>query len=148
VGIAVTGDYQFTKRFNLGGGFQVCRFRPTITNKNEFIPSLYGDLRLNSVMRKKHFFFYFMDLGMNFYTANDNHSSYNALFDHVPKNDGFYTGLGVGYFRRITKHGGPYVSLKLMNNIYKDLEYDYVANKQHTALIDDGNAALCIGFKF
>jgi hypothetical protein len=147
-GFSVTYVRKLTKRIGVGAGLQGYDFRPTITNKKELVPALYVDVRLNSVMRKKHFFFYFLDLGLDLYKANDD-NTYRALFDYVPRNNGLYSGLGIGYFRSVTKRGwGPYASLKLLTNWYNDNAYDIVANRQHDLLSLDGTIALSVGFKF
>ena len=148
-GLSVTYNYKFAKHIGLGIGLQGYNFIPTITNRNEFVPAVFADVRLNSRQRKKHFFFYFLDLGIDFYKSNDNYPRTSNIYDNVPKNNGFYTGLGSGYFRRMTKRGGGlYASLKIIGNIFNDHEYNIVAQNYRTSTMFYGTGVISIGFKF
>ncbi len=145
-GFSVTYNRQIIKRLSLGAGFQGYDFSPTETNVNQFTPAIYGDLRLNSLQRKKHFFFYFLDMGVNIYKHNNN---YTRSGDYVSRDNGTYAGLGFGYFRRITKRGsGLYASLKLISNIFRDNEYNATTNKYRRAMFFYGDGVLSVGFKF
>lgn len=148
-GGSLTYNYRLLDRFGLGGGVQGYSFTPSVLNKDQFTPAVYGDIRLNSLLRKKHFFFYFLDLGINFYTHSDEYRRSNNTIYHIPNNNGFYTGLGIGYFRRITKRGwGPYTSLKIISNSYKASKFDLVSRQQYNAVWLDATFALSVGFKF
>jgi len=148
-GLSLTYNYKVLKHLGLGIGAQGYYFTPTISNNREFVPAVFGDLHLNFLMRKKHFFYYFLDLGINFYKANDDHSNYNALFDYVTQDNGFYEGVGLGYFRCVTKRGGGwYMSLKSILNLYKLNEYDFAAQQYSVGEHVRGTVAICAGFKF
>ncbi len=148
-GGSLTYNYKLLKRFGLGIGVQGYSFSPSVNNADEFTPAMFGDIRLNSAQRKKHFFFYFLDLGINFYAHKDVYKRSNNIIYNVPNDNGFYTGLGIGYFRRVTKGGwGPYASLKIISNSYKVNEFNLVSREQHYAVWDDATLALSVGFKF
>jgi hypothetical protein len=55
-------------------------------------------------------FFSFLDLGMNFYDPTGKYNTPGtSVVVYSPKNNGFYSGIGAGYFRRMTNRGGgPY----------------------------------------
>lgn len=148
-GLSITYEYRLTKHFGVGAGLQGYNFSPTMTNVNQFTPALYGDFRLNSIMRKKHFFFYFLDLGINFYKhENTNYYSSNYIYN-VTMDNGFYTGLGLGYFHVMTKKGGGlYASLKLISNFFKANQFDLTTQKHNVSGMGYGTVALSVGFKF
>ncbi len=147
--ISLTYNYKILKHLGLGVGAQVCHFEPTLTNYGESVPAIFGDLRLYFLMRKKHFFFYFLDLGINFYKANDDPGNYNALFVHVTQDNGFYAGGGYGYFHVVTKRGGGwYVSLKSVVNSYKYILYNTYLQDYTTGRRAGAGIALSGGFKF
>ena len=148
-GASITYNYNIVKWVGIGVGIQAYDFHATISNF-EYVPAAFADLRVNICPRKKNQFFAFLDLGINFYKHN---SSYywrdGNTFYNVRSDNGNYGGLGVGYFRPITKRGwGPYGSLKIISNSYKAYPYSAVTDRQQAAGFGDATLVVAVGFKF
>lgn len=157
IGVSATYNYKLTKNLGAGMGIQGIKFRhpgdhlllpEDITNR--FTPAIYVDIRLTAWATKKNQLITFLDFGMNFYKQNKTYYRDDNTVFNVPHNNGFYTGLGLGYFRRMTKlGGGPYLSLKLVSNWFTVKEYNIVSTDQDRVLWAlDLIPALSLGFKF
>ncbi len=147
-GASVTYNHNLARWFGVGAGAQAYDFHATRTNY-QFIPALFGELRFNIRPRKKSQLFLFLDIGADFYKHNDYYWHQADMVYDVRKDDGIYTGLGIGYFRRKTKRGwGPYVSLKFISNSYNVDEYNIVSSKQNIAVWADATFVFSAGFKF
>jgi hypothetical protein len=147
-GCSITYNHNFTKRFSLGVGLQGYTFTLTAT-AHQFLPAVFADVRYNFLQRKKGALFLFLDLGSNFYPKND-YQFYDGydVYD-IHGNAGFYTGLGLGYFRCVTKRGwGPYASLKVISNAYYANDYNIIARKDEPAGWLYATLAISVGFKF
>lgn len=148
-GFSMTYNYQLTKHLCTGVGVQGYSFAPTGTDKG-FIPALYADFRVTAWAERKNQFFTFMDIGINIYKQDKTFYRDSTMISHFPHNNGFYAGLGLGYFRRMTKNGGgPYLSLKLISNWYTIRGYSIVSERQDIVLMNvDAYPVISIGFKF
>ena len=144
-GFSVTYNHKTREGFGMGGGLQGYNFSLTKYDSHQFLPGVFGDLRFYRP-RKKHLFFYLIDLGINVYTFNSIYTAYKII---TAKNNGLYFGFGAGYLRTITKRGGgPYASLKFISNGYTADEY-YIPTGTHSKFFGiDGTLALSVGFKF
>jgi hypothetical protein len=95
--------------------------------------------------------FVFLNHGIDLYQQNNHYKIVdNKSLYYVPGSAGLYIGLGLGYFRRITKRGGgPYASLKMISNWYTAKEYYFFSGKKKSDMfLGDGNLVFCLGFKF
>lgn len=148
-GFSATYNYKFAKHWGAGAGVQGYPFYPTGINIRKFVPAVYGDVRLYIRPEHRNQFFTFLDLGMDVYKLKDRYYRDSVLVYDVPAN-GFYSGLGFGYFNRITERGsGVYTSLKMVLNWYTVDGYSIVAPEQDTRLLTlGGTFAVSIGFKF
>ncbi|MBA3829534.1 MAG: hypothetical protein H0X33_11405 [Taibaiella sp.] len=147
-GASVTFNYNVLRFLGFGIGFQAYDFHATMTNF-QYVPAVYGELRLNIRPRKDNQFFAFMDIGANLYTHNDDLWQDRNFVYKVHSNNGTYGGLGIGYFRRLPKRSwGPYGSLKLISNSYKADSRDLTTSKQGTAGWGDATLVISAGFRF
>lgn len=148
-GFSVTYNYKLAKRLGAGAGVHVYRIHRTWQDGVDFTPALYGNIRLNIRPEKKGQLFLMLDVGMNFYKQDKSYHRESTYLFNIPNNNGIYTGLALGYMRRMTKRGGgPYVSLKPMVNWFSMRRY-YIDEDRESAWIGGGgNVALNFGFKF
>ncbi len=148
-GLSATYNYKFARFMGIGIGVQGYPFYPTMTSPHQFVPAIFGDLRFTIRPRKMGQLFAFLDIGIDFYKHSDNYSRDGNIAYTVDKDNGTYTGLGCGYFRRLTKRGGgPYGSLKIISNGYKANAYNVVSHEQRTESWSRGSAAVSVGFRF
>ncbi|MBZ0097919.1 MAG: hypothetical protein K8F30_02490, partial [Taibaiella sp.] len=128
-------------------GYRVPRTRAHI---RQFTPAIYGDIRLNIRPEKNNQLFSFLDLGINLYQQDKIDERDSTRVADISHNNGFYSGIGMGYFRRMTKRGGgPYASLKMMFNWYTITAYSIVAeNYDMRWWSGSGSFAFSLGFKF
>ncbi len=149
-GFSVAYNYRFAKWFGIGAGVEGYNFYPTITNATTFVPAVAADMRFYIRSLKKNQFFSFIDLGKDFYTHTNLYLRSGNMIYHVPNNNGFYSGFGLGYFRRVTPSGwGPYISLKMMMNWYNASTYDFVDKQYYSGGGHvEGIGAISLGFKF
>ncbi len=148
-GSSLTYNYNFNKHIALGAGVQEYTFHTTLTNIHQLTSAAFAEFRFTMRQRKKGRYFLFLNLGEDFYQQNnsryhDGYTSYN-----VPGNNGFYTGLGYGYMRYSTKRlGGPYITLKLIQNYYISDTYNELTYEQGTRSLSDGTLVISFGFRF
>lgn len=148
-GASATYNYSLARRFGLGAGVQGYDFYSILPDSHIFTPAVFADIRFNPRREKKHSFFYFLDLGADFYRHSDVFRRSGNIIYNVPNNNGIYTGLGFGYFRQVIKGGhGVYISLKIISNSYKISEYSMVTGRLYNSVALDATLALSIGFKF
>jgi hypothetical protein len=149
-GFSLTYNYKFAKHFGVGIGVQGYDFAPTTLEFHQFIPAVFVDLRLLIRPVKENQFFSFLDLGIDFYDPSGKYNtSGNPVIAYTPQKNGFYSGLGAGYFRRMTKRGcGPYASLKTILNWNTMKGYDYSKGKNITTSSADGTFVFSLGFRF
>lgn len=146
LGSSATYNYKFNNWLGVGAGYQGYSFSPTITNSRSFIPAVYGDLRFYIRSRKENQFFSFLDLGINLYKRTDKYYIDRGTIYHVAHDNGFCTGVGFGYFRRVTKSGwGPYTSIKMISNSYKADAYD--TRGKYISIWGTFTSAFSVGFK-
>ena len=144
-GFSATYNYKIPKRPGLGMGLQGYAIAPTGFSANQFVPAVFADIRFYHPKRK-HLFFYLVDLGVDFYTFGDIHTIYKTV---TSTNHGIYLGLGLGYFRPVTKRGaGPYASLKFISNGCTIDEYFFATGQDSKSFNLNGTFAFSIGFKF
>jgi hypothetical protein len=166
-GLSATYNYKLTRWLGAGIGVQGYAFYPTKTHHHQFVPAIFGDLRLNIRSRKRNQFFSFLDVGIDFYKHTDNYFQDANFIYNVPNDNGVYTGLGIGYFRGMAKAGGkvnclpsesegepvvsnrgPYVSLKLITNNYKANAFNTLTGEKQTKTLGRGTIVFSLGFKF
>lgn len=149
-GFSITYNYKLAKHFSVGGGIQGYNFHPTPSNSNQFVPAIFGDIRFNLRPAKKNQFFPFIDLGIDIYQQHVKYRSTDSIIYNQPHNNGFYTGYGIGYLRRMTKRGGgPYASIKLIFNWSEINGYNTVSKKHEVGVLDgDGAFIFSLGFRF
>lgn len=149
-GFSATYNYRVAKWLGVGAGLQGNKIYRTDSDTKDFTPSLYANIRLNAWCQKKNQFFTALDLGMNIFKQDKSFERDSTSVYHFSHNNGFYTGLGLGYFRRMTNRGGgPYLSLKLITNWYTLWGYSIVAENQDIGLMAlSGTLGLTLGFKF
>lgn len=149
-GLSATYNYRLTKNIGAGGGLQAQSFYTPFANNARVIPAVFADLHVTAWATKKNSFLTFFSLGMNIHKQDQGYRRDAYSVYNIPHNNGVYTGLGLGYFRRITKRrGGAYIALKLVLNWYNMKEYSIVADDRDRSLIAaSGTPLLAIGFKF
>ncbi|MCB0698429.1 MAG: hypothetical protein KDC11_01215 [Chitinophagaceae bacterium] len=150
-GFSITYNYKLTQPFRVGIGVQGYKFSPNLDYPPKFIPAVFVDLRVTAWSRKKNQFVAFMDFGMNFYKQDKSFSFVDTnTLGHYAHNNGFDLGIGLGYFRRMTKRGGgPYLMFKLITNWYNTRGYSIVSEQQEIGLLNmDGSPTIAIGFKY
>lgn len=149
-GVSVTYNYRLAKHFSVGAGVQGYKFPLPLESGSRFTPALYADIRINIMPSKKNQLFNFWDFGMNVYKQNISYYRDNTHVGLIPHNNGFYFGLGLGYFRRMTvRGGGPYLSVKVLSNWFNVRGYSIVSKEEDISLLSaDIRLALCLGFKF
>lgn len=159
-GFSVTYNYKIAKHLGAGIGVQGYKFYRAYEDFRQFTPGVFGDIRLYIRPEKNNQFILFLDLGIDiykqdkryfhFYNLNNRYQRDSTVIYNIPHNNGFYTGLGFGYFRRMTKSGGgPYVSLKAVSNWFTLRGYSIVSEDNDIVLSSAGGAmALSLGFKF
>lgn len=149
-GFSATYNYTVTKNFAFGFGLQGYANNPTFRYNIKFVPALFADIRLTAWATKKNQFISFMDMGINLYKQDKSYFRDSNDVIRIPHNNGFYAGLGLAYFRRMTKRGGgPYVALKLSMNFYSIKGYSLISDEREIGLINGGgDPILSVGFKF
>ena len=149
-GFSVTYNYHAAKRIGLGAGIQAYRMYHGLDNEKKFTPGIYADMRLNIRPEKKGQFLLFLDLGVNLYKQEKTYYRDSISINNIPRNNGFYTGLGFGYLRRINERGNAlYITLKPMMNWHTIQRYYITTDEKNGPWIAlNGNFALSIGFKF
>jgi hypothetical protein len=148
-GFSATYNYHPIKHIGIGLGVQGYVFHPASTNPRQFTPAVFADLRFQIRPKKISQYFVLLDLGMDFYQHNNDLSVKGNYVYSVPSNNGVYFGLGIGYFLRLTYRGwGPYTTVKLINNIYKQNEFNITTNEQRSIGSSGGTLILSLGFRF
>jgi len=148
-GFSATWNYNLIKYIGIGAGAQAYVFHPAITNPRQFTPAFFADIRFR--IRPGHISQYFIltDLGLDIYNHNDNYSRSGNYVYTVPKNNGVYFGLGLGYFLRLTERGwGTYATMKIINNIYSDDQLDLNTGDHKKLTSTGGTLVLSLGFRF
>lgn len=150
LGLSATYNYSLTKNLGAGVGVQAQSFYLPFSNNARLIPGIFADLHLTAWATKKNRFISYLNLGMNLHRQDKSYQRDSTSVYNIPHNNGFYTGLGLGYFRRVTKRGGgAYIALKLVLNWHNFKEYSIVADsKDRSLIIASGTPVLAIGFKF
>ena len=148
-GVSATYNYNPIKYIGIGAGFQGYVFHPVSTNPRYFTPAIFADVRFRIRPERISQYFIIVDLGMNFYKHNNDSLLDGGYIYTVPKDNGVYVGLAIGYFLRLTYRGwGPYVTVKLINNIYKRNEFEIATNQPSSINADGGTLILSLGFRF
>jgi hypothetical protein len=153
-GVSATYNYKLGRWLAIGIGAQGYGLYPTIANiRQQFVPAVFADIRANIRARRVNQFFTFLDIGMDFYNHNSEYidkyiRKENTIYD-VPKNNGVYTGFGIGYFRKMTKRGwGPYASFKIVMNYCNVNTYDTRFQEQEPTTWGRGTWVASLGFRF
>lgn len=149
-GFSATYNYKLAKNLGAGGGVQAQSFYTPFANNARLIPAIFADLHLTAWATKKNRLLSFVNLGMNIHKQDQSYQRDSTTVYNIPHNNGFYTGLGLGYFRRMTKRGGgAYIALKMVLNWHNLKEYSIVADsRDRSILVASGTPVLAIGFKF
>ena len=147
-GLSLTYNYKLTKKIGLGIGAQ--GYRLDFLQTHEFIPAVYADLRMYIMPRKKHQLFCMVDLGLSlFKSGNKYYSDDGTVAYTLTQDNGFYYGMGFGYFRMKTKRGGGfYASMKIITNICNVNQTWLATNTQRNVDHFDSEGAISVGFKF
>ena len=145
-GGSFTYSRKVAKHWGLGAGVQAYDYAQTDLSRkkiHQFIPTVYADLRAY-VPIKRSLLFFIGDLGLSIYRSRNNMSIYE-----MPHSNSAYLGLGMGYHYRITKRGlGPYISLKMANNIYSARQITPQTTEVSRVFALDGALVLSLGVKF
>lgn len=147
----MTHNYIFARHWGVGAGFQGYTHAPLQVDYTQFIPAVYADVRLYIRPEKANQFFSFLDLGIDFYKPGLRYHSRNTnIVYNVPHNNGVYSGLGFGYFHKLTRNGsGLYTSLKMVMNWSKISGYNNQTHRQEVSLLTgNGTVILSLGFRF
>lgn len=148
-GFSATYNYNPVKFIGMGVGTQSYVFHPVITDPRYFTPAIYADVRFRIRPQKISQYFVIMDLGIDFYKHNNDSVAEGGYLYSVPKDNGVYLGLAIGYFLRLTYRGwGPYATVKLLNNFYKRNELDLATNQPASQNVIGGTLILSLGFRF
>jgi hypothetical protein len=148
-GFSATYNYNPVKHLGLGLGVQGYVFHPAITNPRQFTPAVFADVRFRIRPERISQYFALLDVGMDFYKHNNDQDIKSNHVYTVPNDNGVYVGLGIGYFLRLTHRGwGPYTTVKLINNLYKQNDYNMVTNEQKSWTSGGGTIVLSLGFRF
>lgn len=148
--ISATYNYKLTQHLGVGIGIQAYSFTPTPNLSSIFMPSIFANLRVKMLTTKKNQLFTFLDFGINFYKQDKSYRRDSTTISHYPHNNGFNWGIGLGYFRLMTKRGGgPYLSLKLISNWYTLRGYSIVSERDEIGLLNiEARPIIALGFKF
>jgi hypothetical protein len=148
-GFSATYNYNFIKYIGVGAGVQGYVFHPAKTSPRHFTPGLFADLRFRIRPEKISQYFIITDFGINFYKHNSDSVREGNFLYSVPKDNGIYFGLGMGYFLRLTHHGwGAYTSIKLINNIYNEDQFNITTHDRRSVNSDGGTVVISFGFRF
>jgi hypothetical protein len=148
-GASVTYNHNFIKYIGIGVGAQGYVFHTTRTTPHKFTPAVFADIRFNIRPKKQNQFFVYMDFGMDIYKHDPAYWREGNYIYNTTKDNGFYTGLGLGYFLRLTDRGaGPYCSVKMISNGYSAEGLTLATNQKTTEHFADGTFVLSFGFKF
>lgn len=149
-GFSVTYNYQLSKRIAMGAGVQSYKLYSGLDKEAKYKPCVYADMRLVMRPEKKSQFLLFFDVGINIYKQDKTFMRDDVSVYNIPRNNGFYTGLGFGYLRRINKQGNAlYITLKPMMNWHAIQRYYITTDEQNGPMIAlNGQFPLSIGFKF
>jgi hypothetical protein len=148
-GFSATYNYNIARHIGIGAGVQGYMWHAAITNPRQFMPALFADFRFRIRPERISQYFIIADLGMNFYKHNDDYMRDGNWVYSVPNDNGVYIGLGIGYFRRLTSRGwGAYVSLKAINNLYKESQLHLTTGDQKSPTVGHGTLVLSLGFRF
>jgi len=147
-GASVTYNYKLARCFGLGIGAQDYDFHATMSTY-QYIPAIFGELRFYIRPRRRSQLFTFFDLGVNYYKHNDDYWRGDNIYYNVRKDNGTYTGLGFGYFRRTAKRGwGPYASWKLISNGYSTNAFNIATNERSIVGWSDATFVVSVGYRF
>ncbi len=147
-GMSATYNYNVARFLGLGIGAQLYDYHATMTNF-QFVPALFWDVRFTVRARKKNQYFLFVDAGANIYKHSSKAWKQGNTRYIVLDDNGSYTGLGVGYFRKNTERGrGRYVTLKFISNFYKASSYDLVSMQSDVVTLGRGTVVASFGYKF
>jgi hypothetical protein len=148
-GFSATYNYNLGKHIGVGAGVQGYMWYPAITNPRQFTPAAFLDCRFLIRPKRPNQYFILSDLGMDFYKHKDDNVRKGNYVYSVPKDNGIYFGLGMGYFRRLGARGwGPYATLKLITNFHPQDELHLSTGAQKSYTIGDGTFVLSVGFRF
>lgn len=148
-GFSFTYNYRPVKFLGIGIGTQVHAFFPTITSPHQYIPAVFGDLRITIRPRKISQYFIFVDYGIALYKHSKNTHYQDDVVYYVPDDNGTYGSFGIGYFLRLThRGGGAYVTLNTMFNYYKMTAYNVILQEETTEKAGRGTTVLSFGFRF
>ncbi len=148
-GFSVTYNYNLIKYIGVGVGTQGYVFHPAKTSFRKFTPAVFADFRFRIRPEKISQYYFFTDLGVDFY-KHSNEIYREGYYEYtVPKDNGIYLGLGTGYFLRLTNNGwGAYFTIKLINNIYQLDRYNLRTREQQSKNVAGGTAVISLGFRF
>jgi hypothetical protein len=147
-GMSATYNYNIARFLGLGIGAQLYDYHATMTNF-QYVPALFWDVRFTLRTRKKNQYFLFVDAGANIYKRSNEAWKQGNTRYIVQDDNGSYTGLGVGYFRRHTERGrGRYVTLKFISNSYKASSYNIVSSESGVVTLGRGTIVASFGYRF
>ncbi len=148
-GFSATYNYNFIKYIGVGVGGQGYVFHPAKTSFREFTPAVFADFRFRIRPEKISQYYVLTDVGVDFY-KHSNETYQEGYYEYsVPKDNGIYLGLGIGYFLRLTHSGwGPYCTIKLINNIYELDQYNLRTREQKSKNVAGGTVIISLGFRF
>lgn len=149
LGFSATYNYKLSKHIGVGAGVQGYVFHPATTNPKQFTPAVYADARFLIRPARISQYFITWDMGWNFYKHNDDFARAGDHVYQVPQDNGFYLGLGLGYFRRLTSRGaGAYATLKMISNTCKEKQYTLSGTELASVNTTDATLVISLGFRF
>ena len=150
LGLSVTYNYRLAKHWGAGAGFQGYRVYKIFEQERTILPGVYGDIRFNFRPEKRGQFMLFLDMGINLYRQDKSYYRDSVSVYNIPRNNGLYTGLGMGYLRRINERGNAlYFSIKPILNWVTVQRYFITEDERSGVWVGAKvNVALSIGFLF
>lgn len=148
-GLSVTYNYRPVKHIGMGIGAMGYEYKPSLLEHKIFAPAVFGEFRINIRPERRGQLFTFLDIGMNFYKHSSLLYSDSKGIYQAKSDNGFYAGLGTGYFRRLNERGwGLYLSVKAITNTFSAYTYYLPHPDQHIITGTFGALAFSLGFMF
>ena len=147
---SLTYNYNAGRHWGWGGGVQGSSWNPRYTEDNRYMPGIFGDMHFCIRTKRNNQFFSFLDAGIDLYKREKRYYRDSVVLYDLSYTDGFYSAIGFGYLRRMTKRGGGvYVSVRFTFDFCRARVYSFISDdKNTTAVLGDATGVLSIGYKF
>lgn len=148
-GFSLTYNYMPAKFFGFGIGTQGNAYFPTMVDDKRFVKDIYADVRLTAFAAKKNRVLTFFNLGLAMYNQPKGYGLHDNMLFTTNSTTGTYIGLGLGYFRAVTKKGwGPYLTVKMIGCASQADSYNLITGERKSGGYARGTLILSLGFKF